>query len=55
MRQLNFHFQPNIYVDTTLMNVDDQRCFNVDVFAGIFFEFSCKNVHAITRHFMAIF
>ena len=28
--QLNFHFQPNIKVVETLMNVDDQRCFNVD-------------------------
>ena len=30
VRRLNFHFQPNIYVETTLMNVDDQRCFNFD-------------------------
>ena len=30
VRRLNFHFQPNINVETTLMNVDDQRCFNVD-------------------------
>ena len=29
-RWLNFHFQPNINVETTSMNVDDQRCFNVD-------------------------
>ena len=25
--QLNFHFQLNIIVETTSMNVDDQRCF----------------------------
>ena len=31
IRRLNFHFQPNINVETTLMNVDDQRCFNVDL------------------------
>ena len=30
LRRLSFHFQPNINVETTLMNVDDQRCFNVD-------------------------
>ena len=30
IRQLNFHFQPNFNVETTLMNVDDQRCFKVD-------------------------
>ena len=35
VRRLNFHFQPNINVETTLMNVDDQRWFNVDVFAGM--------------------
>ena len=29
IRRLNFHFQPNINVEITLMNVDDQRCFNV--------------------------
>ena len=34
VRRLNFHFQPNINVETTLINADDQRCFNVDVFAG---------------------
>ena len=34
VRRLNYHFQQNINVQTTLMNVDDQRCFNVDVFAG---------------------
>ena len=28
--RLNFHFQPNINVETTLMNVDDQCCFKVD-------------------------
>ena len=28
--RFNFHFQPNINVETTLTNVDDQRCFNVD-------------------------
>ena len=34
VRRLNFHFGPNINVETTLMNVDDQqRCFNVDLFA----------------------
>ena len=27
--RLNFHFQLNINVKTTLINVDDQRCFNV--------------------------
>ena len=26
VRRLNFHFQPNINVETALMNVDDQRC-----------------------------
>ena len=26
----NFQFQPNTNVEETLMNVDDQRCFNVD-------------------------
>ena len=26
----NFHFQPNINIETTLMNVDNQRSFNVD-------------------------
>ena len=30
MCRLNFHFQPNINVETTLMNVDDQRCFIVE-------------------------
>ena len=30
IRRLNFHFQPNINVETMLMNVDDQLCFNVD-------------------------
>ena len=30
IRRLNFHFQPNFNVETTLMNVDDQRCFKVD-------------------------
>ena len=30
VRRLNFHFQPNINVETTLMNVDDQCCFNVE-------------------------
>ena len=30
VRRLNFHFQPNTNFETTLMNVDDQRCFNVD-------------------------
>ena len=34
VRRLNCHFQQNINVETTSMNVDDQRCFNVDVFAG---------------------
>ena len=28
--RVNFHFQSNINVETTLMNVDDQRCLNVD-------------------------
>ena len=27
---LNFHFQPNMNVETTLMNVDDESCSNVD-------------------------
>ena len=31
IRRLNFHLQPNINVETMLNNVDDQRCFNVDV------------------------
>ena len=30
VRRLNFHFQPNINAETTLMKLDDQRCFNVD-------------------------
>ena len=30
IRRLRFHFQPNFNVETMLMNVDDQRCFNVD-------------------------
>ena len=30
VRRLNFHFQPNINVETTLMNVDNHRCFKVD-------------------------
>ena len=30
VRRLNFHFQPNINVKTTLIKIDDQRCFNVD-------------------------
>ena len=30
VRRLNFHFQRNINIETTLMNVDDQRCFNID-------------------------
>ena len=30
MRPFNFHSQSNINVETTLMNVNDQRCFNVD-------------------------
>ena len=30
VRRLNLHFQPNINVETTLINVDDQRCFNVE-------------------------
>ena len=30
VRRLNFHFQPNINAETTLITVDDQRCFNVD-------------------------
>ena len=38
IRRLNFHFQPNVNVETTLMNVDDQRCFNVDVFVGISYQ-----------------
>ena len=31
--QVNFHFQPNTNVETMLMNVEDERCLNVDVFA----------------------
>ena len=38
VRWLNFHFQPNINTEATLMNVDDQRWFNVDVFAGKWFN-----------------
>ena len=34
IRRLNFHLQPNINVETMLNNVDDQRCFNVDVLTG---------------------
>ena len=34
------HFQPNINFETTLMNVDNQRRFNVDVFAGDVMFFS---------------
>ena len=30
VRQLKFHFQTNINVETTLMNVNDQHCVNVD-------------------------
>ena len=30
VRRLRFHFQLNINVETTLINVDHQRCFNVD-------------------------
>ena len=30
IRRLNFHFQPNFNVETTLMNADGQLCFNVD-------------------------
>ena len=30
VRRLNFHFQLNINVEITLMNFDDQRCFNFD-------------------------
>ena len=30
VRRLNFYFQPNNNVERTLMNFDDQRCFNVD-------------------------
>ena len=30
VRRLNFLFQPNINFETTFMNVDDQRCFNVN-------------------------
>ena len=30
VRRLSFHFQPNINVEITLMNVDYQRCFNGD-------------------------
>ena len=29
VRRLNFHFQPNTNVETTLIKVDDQRSFNV--------------------------
>ena len=32
VRRLNIHFQPNINIETTSMTVDDQSCFNVDVF-----------------------
>ena len=49
VRRLNFHFQPNINVETTLMNVDDQRCFNVDstlmcllgMFSLVMYRFCC--------------
>ena len=30
VRRLNFHFQPNINIETTLMNVENERSFNVD-------------------------
>ena len=33
VRRLTFHFQPNISVEAKLMNVVDQRWFDVDVFA----------------------
>ena len=29
VRWINFHFQPNVNIESTFMNVDDQRCFNV--------------------------
>ena len=29
-RRINFYFKPNINVETTLVNVDGQHCFNVD-------------------------
>ena len=44
IRRLNFHFQPNINVETTLMNVGDQRCFKVDVFAGKQFRILLENL-----------
>ena len=30
VRRLIFYFQPNINVEATLLNVDDERCFNID-------------------------
>ena len=42
VRRLNFYFQPDINVEATLMNVDNQRCFNVDVFPGK--DFNKKNL-----------
>ena len=44
IRRLKFHFQPNINVETTLMNVGDQRCFKVDVFAGKQFRILLENL-----------
>ena len=34
VRRLNFHVEPNTNIETTLMNVEDQRCFNIDLFTG---------------------
>ena len=31
MRQVIFHFQPNINVGKKVINVDDQRCFRTDL------------------------
>ena len=48
IRRLNFHFQPNINVETTLMNVDDQRCFDVDtmLMCLLFWTFYSKRYKA---------
>lgn len=43
VRRLTFHFQPNISVEAKLMNVVDQRWFDVDVFA--------RNVEYLIKQF----
>ena len=31
MRRVIFHFKPNINVEKRVMNVDNQRCFRIDL------------------------